>query len=191
VLDAVDRLGLRENTIIVFWSDHGYHLGEHGLWFKRSCFEESARIPLIIAAPGVGKPGTGSPRTVELIDIYPTLADLAGLERPKDLEGASLKPLLTRPDAAWDRPAFTQVNLKGGSGHSIRTERWRYTEWNFGSKGRELYDHAADPQELLNLASDPKHAGVVAELSRRLKENHPAEVKGGVAAPDTVEKYCN
>jgi uncharacterized sulfatase len=199
VLDAVDRLGLADNTIIVFWSDHGYHLGEHGLWFKLSCFEESARVPVIIAVPGMTNAGKTSTRNVELVDLYPTLADLASLAPPKNLEGVSLRPLLDQPDAKWDRPAYTQVQRGGGKsqleggfpGHSVRTEKWRYTEWDFGAKGSELYDEAADPHELTNLASDAKHADVVKEMKALLKQMHPKPVQGGKAEPDTKSKYCN
>ena len=179
VLDAVDRLGLRENTIVVFWSDHGYHLGEHGLWMKQSNYEESARVPMIISAPGFKTAGVHSPRTVELLDLYPTLADLAGLRAPKGLEGASLKPLLENPKAAWSRPAFTQVQRGNFPGHSMRTERFRYTEWDFGTKGAELYDHEKDPQELRNVANDPAYAATRAELQVELKKVHPAKVTGG------------
>jgi uncharacterized sulfatase len=122
LLDSIDRLGLRENTMIVFWSDHGYHLGEHGLWFKQSCFEESARVPLIVSMPGLKSAGQTSPRVVELLDLYPTLTDLAGLAAPKNLQGVSLRPLLKRPQAEWDRPAFTQVQRGTVPGHSVRTE---------------------------------------------------------------------
>ncbi len=183
VLDAIDRLGLRESTIVVFWSDHGYHLGEHGLWMKRSCFEESARVPLIISAPGQGGvAGKASPRTVEFVDVYPTLADLAGLTPPANLQGASLRPLLKDPEAPWTRPAFTQVQLGGDPGHSVRTERWRYTEWGDGGKeGAQLYDHDADPRELDNLADDPAHAAKVAELKALVKKNWPVPVEGGKA----------
>ena len=187
VLAALDRLGLREKTIVVFWSDHGYHLGEHGLWFKQSCFEESARVPLIIAPPATKSAGKACARPVELIDLYPTLADLAGLTPPKDLQGASLRPLLENPAAAWTRPAFTQVQRGSFPGHSVRTERWRYTEWDFGAEGAELYDHAADPQELRNLASDPRHAATVAEMKALLKTVHPAPVQGGRAQAGFAE----
>ena len=191
LLDAVDRLGLRDNTIIVFWSDHGYHLGEHGLWFKQSCFEESARVPLIIVVPGQKTAGQASPRLVELLDLYPTLADLTGLTPPKDLQGASLRPLLEEPTAPWSLPAYTQVERARGPGHSVRTERWRYTEWNFGRGGSELYDHQNDPQELHNLAADPAHAEMVAEMKALLKAKHPAPVAGGKAELGTKARFSN
>ena len=193
VLDAVDRLGLRENTIIVFWSDHGYHLGEHGLWFKQSLFEESARVPLIICLPSKKNAGEVSVRPVELVDLYPTLAELAGIDAPKTLEGFSLKPLLENPKAEWSHPAFTQEQRggseKGFPGHTVRTERYRYTEWDLGAKGTELYDHERDPQELNNLASDPKYAEVIAEMKAHLKKVHPVPVTGGPKDPKAREKY--
>jgi uncharacterized sulfatase len=175
LLDALERLGLADKTIVVFWSDHGYHVGEHGLWMKQSLFEESARVPLIIAVPGSKGRGKGCPRTVELLDLYPTLADLAGLPAPTGLQGASLKPLLEKPAAEWTRPAFTQVWRGGFPGHSVRTQRWRYTEWANVARGVELYDHDADPRELTNLADDPKYAGVVKELRELVRKNWPAD----------------
>jgi uncharacterized sulfatase len=180
LLDALDRLGLTEKTIIVFWSDHGYHVGEHGLWKKQSLFENSARVPMIIAAPGKAK-GQTSPRTVELLDLYPTLADLAGLPAPAYLAGASLKPLLEKPDATWDRPAFTQVWRGSFPGHSVRTERYRYTEWAHGEQGAELYDYQIDPQELNNLVKDPQHAKTIAELKAHLQKNWASEYTPGNA----------
>jgi len=191
VMSALDRLGLRENTIVVFWSDHGYLLGEHGLWQKQSCFEESARVPMIISAPGFKSAGKPSPRTVELIDLYPTLADLAGLAAPKSLEGASLRPLLENPAAEWNRPAYSQVERGIGPGHTVRTEKWRYTEWAFGEKGAELYNHETDPTELTNLAADPAHAATVAEMKALLKRIHPAPVTAGKAEPKSREKYSD
>jgi len=182
VLDALDRLKLSDNTIVVFWSDHGYHLGEHGLWMKQSCFEESARVPLIIAAPGQKARGKVSPRIVELLDLYPTLADLAGLTAPKNLEGASLRPLLNNPKATWTRPAFTQVQRGTFPGYSVRTERWRYTEWDDGAQGKQLYDHNKDPRELNNLAGNPKFTKEEAELQALVKQNWPVRIQGGKAA---------
>ena len=181
LLDAVDRLGLADNTVIVFWSDHGYHIGEHGLWMKQSLFENSARVPLIIASPGQKAPGAACGRTVELVDLYPTLADLAGLTPPEGLSGKSLRPLLDDPRAAWDKPAFTQVQRGGFPGHSIRTERYRYTEWDSGAQGTELYDYDSPEGETKNLASDPAHSETVAKLQSLLHANHPQKVIGGKA----------
>ncbi len=187
VLDSLDRLGLKDNTVIVFWSDHGYHLGEHGLWMKQSCFEESARVPFIIAPPGSKVAGQSCPRIVEALDLYPTLADYAGLKAPANLEGVSLRPLLENPQAAWTRPAYTQVQRAGFPGHSVRTERWRYTEWDGGARGVELYDHDNDPQELKNLAGDPRFAAEQAQLKALIKAVHPVPVTGGKAGPNAAQ----
>lgn len=177
VLDALDRLDLMDNTIIVFWSDHGYHFGEHGLIMKQSLFEESARVPLIITAPGARGNGRPSARTVELVDLYPTLAELAGLQPPSDLSGASLVSLLDNPEAEWSKPAFTQVWRGKFSGHSVRTERWRYTEWDNGRAGKQLYDHADDPHEMQNLAGDPGYADVEAQLAAMMRKNWENEFR--------------
>ena len=181
LLDTMDKHKLWDDTIVVFWSDHGYHLGEHGLWMKQSLFEESARVPLVIIAPGAKGNGKSCARTVEFIDLYPTLADLAGLQPPKNLEGASLKPLLEDPTAKWDRPAYTQVQRNGFPGYSVRTERYRYTEWDDGKKGSQLYDHDADPHEFVNLVDDPKQTKIVEEMKVLVKKNWPVRVPGGVA----------
>lgn len=169
LLDAMDRLKLWDNTVVVLFSDHGYHLGDHGgLWAKLTNFERALRTPLIIAAPGRNT-GAACVRTVELIDVYPTLADLCGLEKPGRLEGRSLAPLLERTDGPWDRPARSLVHHKDVPGRSVRTERWRYTEWDGGKQGVELYDHDRDPRELRNLAADSAHAATAAELRGLLK----------------------
>lgn len=169
LLDALEEQDLMDNTIIVFWSDHGYFLGEKGLWYKRKAFERSARMPLIIAAPGLSQ-AANTAKPVELLDLYPTLADLCGLKPPANLEGQSLRPLLTAPSGkAWTKPAITQIwHNKTAWGYSIRTERYRYTEWLEGRAGRELYDHATDSEEVTNLANIPQHAKTIAELSGQL-----------------------
>lgn len=171
VLDALDSLKLANNTIVILWSDHGYNVGQHGQWMKQSLFENAARVPLIIAAPNITS-GKTSNRTVELLDIYPTLSELAGLQGPSDLEGKSLVPLLRNPQAPWDKPAFTQVKRKDLFGRSIRTERWRYTEWKGGKAGIELYDHDLDPEEFNNLATDEKYKSTVIKLAKLLHESY-------------------
>ena len=174
LLDALDRLKLTDNTIVVFMSDHGYSLGERGQWMKQMLFERAARSPLILAGPGVRAQGKGSSRVVEYLDLYPTVAGLAGLTPPRDLEGRSLAPLLRDPQAPWSRPALTQVRRGTQAdgffmGYSIRTDRWRYSEWDDGKQGLELYDEVADPQEMRNLATDPKYGRTVQEMRTRLR----------------------
>ncbi len=169
LLNAVDRLGLWENTTVVLWGDNGYHLGEHGLWKKQSLFEGSARVPLIIAGAGVTARGRVCGRTVELLDIYPTLVDLCGLPSPGRLEGASLRPLLDDPSAEWKHPAYTQVRRGKTPGYSVRTERWRYTEWDGGASGLELYDYEKDPEEHRNLVTLPEFQSVAAEMKQLLR----------------------
>lgn len=173
VVDALDRLGLANNTIIVFTSDHGYHMGEHGLWQKMSLFEGSARVPLLIVAPGVTPRGAVAKSPVSHLDLYPTLAELAGVTAPSNLQGQSLVPLLKDPNARGRGWALTQVTRGSGAkrffGYSLRTPRWRYTEWDEGRAGTELYDHDNDPRELANLAGKAEHAATIAELSARVR----------------------
>lgn len=175
VLKTLDKLKLADKTIVVFISDHGYHLGEHGLWQKMSLFENSTRVPLIIYDPRSRGDNRHCARTVELVDLHATLADLCGLETPTT-DGTSLKPLLDDPNHAWSQPAFTQVTRGGRGagfmGRSVRTERYRYTEWDGGKKGAQLYDYETDPGETKNLANDPQHADVVKELSALVRK-HP------------------
>ncbi|MCE6987560.1 sulfatase [Dyadobacter sp. CY323] len=173
LLDALDKLKLSDNTIIVFWSDHGYNVGQHGQWMKQSLFENSARVPLIVSVPG-GTKGKSSGRTVELLDIYPTLAELCGISPTQKLQGKSLTPLLKYPDAIWDKPAYTQVRRGEIFGRSVRSERFRYTEWDEGKAGVELYDHQKDPNEFTNLAKDNAYLITVAEMATLLKKGFPA-----------------
>jgi len=171
VLAELDRLGLRENTIVLLYGDHGWHLGDHGLWGKITNFEIAARAPLIISAPGM----TANRKTMaltEFLDIYPTLTELAGLPVAKKLEGRSLVPVLLDPARGHNPAAFTQQYRGKATGYSIRTERRRYTEWIENGRviARELYDYAIDPGETTNLAAQPKHAEFVQRLSRQLRK---------------------
>ena len=170
VLDALDRLGLAGNTVVVFLGDHGFHLGERGWWNKNTIFELSARVPLIVAAPSAKAAGKTATGLVELLDLYPTLVELCGLEPPRQaLEGRSFRAMLDDPGQPGKPAAYTQVRRGNIDGRTVRTDRWRYTEWDGGRQGVELYDHARDPEERLNLATDSAHRGTVAELSALLK----------------------
>ena len=167
LLDALEKNGLAENTIVVFTSDHGYHMGEHGHYQKMSLFENAARVPLIIAAPGMKAAGKSNTSPVEMIDFYPTLAELAGLTPPHNLSGVSQASVLSDASASPRTAALSQCM----GGYSLRTARYRYTEWGVdGSGGNELYDHQTDPQEMVNLAGSDKQATLVAELSAQLRK---------------------
>jgi uncharacterized sulfatase len=177
----MEELGLQKNTIIVLWSDHGYHLGEHGgIWQKRTLFEESSRAPFIIYDPRAEGNGITCERIVEFIDIYPTLADLCDIQPPPGLDGKSLKPILDNPRIPWEGAAFTQILRPGGGepvmGRSIRTENWRYTEWNEGRDGMELYDHLNDPGEFRNLAEDPAYSDTIKLLRSQLDRSVSGKV---------------
>jgi iduronate 2-sulfatase len=165
VLDALDRLNLTTSTTIVFWSDHGYHLGEHGQWMKQALFEPATRIPLLFAGAGVPARNKLCRGPVEMLDIYPTLADLCGIKPPAKLHGRSLKPLLERPQLGSEQPAVSQVQRGKVMGYSIRTERYRYTMWNDGAEGEEFYDYQTDPREFNNLAATaPQKAALRQQL---------------------------
>ena len=214
VVDTLDRLKLAEDTIIVFTSDHGYHLGEHGLWQKMSLFEESARIPLIVVAPGAVK-GTRVATPVSHVDLLPTLAELCGVKPSSMVQGQSLVPMLKDASAKGRGWALTQV-MRGSNGlgkvaprsdagsdgkrffgYSLRTERWRYTEWDEGRSGRELYDHTVDPKELTNLSGDAAQAGTLDDLAKQLRSaiastlppsgETPQIKEGGLWAPQFIE----
>jgi iduronate 2-sulfatase len=173
VLSALDELGLREKTIVVFWGDHGYQLGEKGKWSKAgSLWEQGIRVPLIIFDPRAEGNGKACPRIVQSIDIYPTLVELCGLPAANGLDGVSLAPLLTNPDAPWDKPAYTIWSEDGQtiSGVSVRNEQWHFAEFFSRGPGRILIDPVSDPHELVNIAGKPEHAEVVEEMSRLANE---------------------
>lgn len=182
LLSELKSLGLADNTIVILWGDHGYQLGEQGLWCKHTNFENSTRTVLIVSKPGdtAGR----SNALVELVDVYPTICDLTGLPIPSDLEGTSLVPLLKDASADWDHLAFSQYPRQGDKvmGYSIRTDRYRYNEWQENWKtpeqirvvAAELYDHRTDPEETVNLANDPKHANDRKQLSLLLKQGWKA-----------------
>lgn len=187
VIDELDRLDLAKDTIIVFWSDHGFHLGEHGLWAKTSNFEYDARVPMIIATPD-GTGGRRSSALVELLDLYPTLADLCGLSAPTNLEGTSLRPVLEDPRATVKPAAFTwhprpayPPNGKNPEtmGYSVRTNRYRYTEWRNYQTGkvvaRELYDHQQDGAETRNIINNPPDTQSFETTVKLLQDQFPRQ----------------
>jgi len=183
LLGELDRLGLREKTIIILWGDHGWKLGEYGDWCKHTNFELDTRVPLILSVPGVPA-GRKCRRLVEFVDIYPTLAELCGLEIPPHCEGTSMAPLLEDPERPWKTAAFSQYPRGRVMGYSLRTERWRYNEWIHRETGRvaarELYDHARGPFTGANLAGRPGQEELVKKLSRMMK----AGWRGAVPGPD-------
>jgi iduronate 2-sulfatase len=184
VLDALDETGLARNTIVVLWGDHGWHLGDHGIWCKHTNYEQAARIPLLVVAPGSAKVGARTPALVETVDIYPTLCELAGLPARKDLDGASFVSALQGP-AAKTKEAIVHVYPRGERlGRAIRTGRYRLVEWKKpGAPAEtaeyELYDYEADPEETKNLARE--QPAVVARL-RAILSRHPEarpQLRGG------------
>ena len=181
VLNHLDALRLTENTVIVFVGDHGFHLGEHGQWLKNTLFEVSLRSPLIVSVPGQTYQGVKTDALAELVDIYPTLCDACQLSIPSQLEGLSLMSVIEQPTRSWKTAAFSQ---KGQStGNSIRTDRYRYTEWgNRGRNGKELYDYHVDPNETVNIASLPENKEIIAHLSKKLHAGWQA------ALPDVQER---
>jgi len=160
LLDALDESEHAEDTIVVLWGDHGWHLGQKQHWRKHALWEVATRTTLIISSPQGTQRDVTSPRPVSLIDLYPTLVELSGVPGRTGLDGQSLVPLLGNPQLEWSRPVLTTYGYRN---HSVRTERWRYIEYHDG--GKELYDHDADPNEWTNLASLPEYASVVEELA--------------------------
>jgi uncharacterized sulfatase len=169
ILDALKQTGLADNTVVILLADHGFHLGEHGLWSKYTLFESSTRVPLIVRVPGAAGNGQVSQGLVELVDLVPTLCELSGLERSPKHEGTSWAPLLTDPKRPWKRAAFTYYGNKAQH-RAISTPRYKYTEWQHrGQTIRELYDLKTDRWETVNLAADPAHAATVKQYGRLLK----------------------
>jgi arylsulfatase A-like enzyme len=173
LLEELDRLELRDKTVIVLWGDHGWQLGEHGLWCKHTNFEIAARVPMIFSAPGQKNPGSKTDALAEFVDIYPTLCELCGLPLPEGLEGTSLVPVMESPDRPWKTAAFSQYPRGRIMGYTMRTDRWRYTEWrrrkDAGVTARELYDHKTDPGENVNLAGEAEHAETLKRLAAMLQ----------------------
>lgn len=185
VLAELDRLGLRDKTIIILWGDHGWQLGEHNLWCKHTNFELAARAPLIISVPGMKNAGKKTEALVEFVDIYPTLLELCGFDSKTEsgLEGTSFVPLLENPQQQWKSAAFSQYPRPGNvMGRSMRTDQYRYTEWANQKTGElvgvELYDHKADPQEDFNIALKAENADLTASLSKKLKDGWKAALPG-------------
>ncbi|HVX61304.1 MAG TPA: sulfatase [Pirellulales bacterium] len=171
LLDGLVQSPHRDNTIVVFWGDHGWHLGEKQHWRKFALWEEAARAPLIWVVPGLTRPGGVCERPVDFMSIYPTLCDLSGIAIPEHVEGPSIRPLLAEPAAPWKRAALTTFHRNN---HSLRSERWRYIRYADG--GEELYDHDADPYEWKNLAAAAEHEQVKAELARWLPKVNREEL---------------
>lgn len=180
LMATLEECGLKDNTVVILWGDHGWHLGDHGLWCKHTNFESAARVPLILRVPGQKHPGARTQALVEFVDIYPTLCELCGLPSPEGLEGTSMAPLWDDPARPWKAAAFSQYPRGSVMGYSMRTARFRYTEWRprRGDQpvGVELYDHEADPQENVNLAEEPEFSAIRRRLSEQLEAGWQAAV---------------
>ena len=170
LIDGFDKSAYRDNTIVVLWSDHGWHLGEKDHWRKFALWEQATHSPMFFIVPGLTKPGTVCDRPVDYMTLYPTVCDLCRVPVPSHVQGKSLKPLLANPAAKWDEPAIT---THGYQNHAIRTEKYRYIRYANGDE--ELYDHTTDPREWKNLASDPALADVKKELAARFPKENVAE----------------
>jgi len=173
VLDELARLGLADDTVVVLWGDHGWKLGEYSAWCKHTNFELDTHAPLLLSVPGQKNAGKKTRALVEFVDIYPTLCEAAGVPVPGHLEGTGLLPLTENPERPWKPAAFSQYPRGRIMGYTMRTDRWRYTEWQDRKTGeataRELYDHEADPGENVNLAGRAEHKETVAKLAQMLK----------------------
>lgn len=197
VLDELDRLGLRQNTIVILWGDHGWKLGEHDAWCKHSNSENDTNAPLLLSVPGMKTAGAHSKSFVEFVDVYPTLAELAGLPLPGQLEGVSFKPLLAEPNRPWKPAVFSQYPRGNGQthvgalmGYSMRTDRYRLTVWlarddHTKVDAIELYDESSDPQENTNIAKDPKNQEILGQLMAQWRMGWKAALPPGTARPAT------
>ncbi len=165
ILNALEKSKYKDNTIVVLWGDHGWHLGEKLRYKKFTLWEEACRVPLIVKAPGVTTSGSRTKRTVNLLDLYPTLVDLAGLPENKNTEGHSLVPILKKPNVEWNYPSLTQM---GEGRNTIRTEKWRYIR--YANNNEELYNHETDSLEWENLANKPEYANIKSDLSKKMDE---------------------
>jgi len=185
VLDELEALGLADNTIVVFTSDHGYLLGQHHKFQKQHLFEEATRVPFIVSVPWMkNQQGEATTHITELIDLYPTLAELTGLTAPRRLQGKSMLPLLMNPTSTdWKKELAFTVSRDGGE--SIRTPQWRFTQWDHGRGGMELYDLTTDPGEFNNLALDSNHSG---QLEKMKKELESTRRKAGFSADKFIRK---
>jgi len=186
VLDALKEQGFADDTAVILWGDHGWHLGEHGMWCKHTNYELATRAALVMSLPGQKAPGKPADALVEFVDIYPTLADVCALPKPEGVEGHSFAPLLDDAKKAWKTAAFSQYPRGGKDtgplmGYAVRTDRYRYVEWRkrdgTGVVARELYDHQTDPNEDRNIAGDPANKTALEKLAKQLaggwKESAP------------------
>jgi len=177
LLDTLSELGLEDETLVIFWGDHGYYMGEHGWWGgKHNNYEGATRAPLIVAAPGQERRGVRCDALVEFVDIYPSLVELCGLPMPEGPEGRSFRPLIENPDADTKDSSHSWYPKGGYKGIAMRTDRWRFVEWRRAGRPNvyELYDHRRDTQENQNLATRPEYAETIRELSARLRTKFPA-----------------
>ena len=186
VVDAFYESPYADNTIIVLWSDHGWHLGEKLHWRKFALWEEATHNVLMVVAPGITRPGQRCSRPVTMLDVYPTLIDLCNLAGKEELEGRSLLPLLKEPKAEWERPALT---THGRNNHSLRSERWRYIRYSDGTE--ELYDHDKDPLEWKNLAGDSEYDRVKNRLTKWLPKTNVPDSPRAKAKTKRSQKPSN
>lgn len=182
LLNGLEDSGAKDDTLIVLWSDHGFHMGEKMHWAKRTLWEESTRVPMMIAGPNLLRDNTVS-KPVGLIDIFPTLVDLSAVPAKEGLDGVSLRPLLSRVNAVWERPTITTF---GPNNHSVRSEHWRYIRYDDGSE--ELYDHRKDQRERMNLATNPEHRDLIRDLSRWIPKSNAAIAQGSAGSGTPLYK---